>query len=115
MSLIIIAQSFILAAADGALSAGDFSYSSLFMKADIVVKIVMIGLAIASIWSWAIIIDKGISFRLLRKRADNFEETFWSGRTLDELSEGLKGDVRDRPLCANGMKAVRRAFSRILR
>ena len=77
------------------LGSSDFSYTSLFMRADIVVKIVMIGLAIASIWSWAIIVDKGISFRLLKKRADNFEETFWSGRTLDELSDGLKGDVRD--------------------
>lgn len=95
MSLIIIVQGLILAVTDGGLQPTDFSYSSLFMRADVVVKIVMIGLAIASIWSWAIIIDKGISFHLLKKRADNFEETFWSGRTLDELSEGLKGDVRD--------------------
>jgi biopolymer transport protein TolQ len=84
-----------LVAQTSTLAPTDFSYSSLFLRADVVVKVVMIGLALASIWSWAIIVDKGISFRLSRKRADNFEETFWSGRTLDELSDGLKGDVRD--------------------
>jgi len=55
----------------------------------------MIILAVSSVWSWAIIIDKTISFFLLKKRATNFEETFWSGRTLEELSEGLAGDTRD--------------------
>ncbi|MEE9272529.1 MAG: protein TolQ [Robiginitomaculum sp.] len=73
----------------------DFSFLSLFKRADIVVKIIMAILAIASIWSWAIIIDKTISFYLLKKRATAFEETFWSGRTLDELSRGLAGDSRD--------------------
>lgn len=84
----------------------DFSYTALFMRADTVVKIVMIGLATASIWSWAIIIDKAISFYLLRKRADNFEETFWSGHTLDELAKGLTGDIRD-PMARVFMAAMR--------
>jgi len=75
--------------------ASDFSFSGLFMQADVIVKIIMIGLAIASIWSWGIIIDKIIGMHLLKKRATNFEETFWSGRTLDELAEGLAGDTRD--------------------
>ncbi|MBL4852725.1 MAG: protein TolQ [Robiginitomaculum sp.] len=73
----------------------NFSLVGLFMQADWVVKLIMIGLAVASIWSWAIIIDKSINFYLLKKRATNFEETFWSGRTLDELAEGLAGDTRD--------------------
>ena len=73
----------------------DFTFTELFKRADIVVKAVMVILALASIWSWAIIVDKAISFRLLRKRADNFEETFWSGRTLEELAKGLAGDTRD--------------------
>ncbi len=81
--------------AGSALGPQDFSYSALFMRADIMVKLIMGGLAIASIWSWAIIIDKTINMHLLKKRASNFEETFWSGRTLDELSEGLAGDTRD--------------------
>lgn len=72
-----------------------FSLIDLFTRADWIVKSIMVGLAIASVWSWAIIIDKTISFQLLKKRATEFEETFWSGRTLDELSEGLAGETRD--------------------
>jgi len=72
-----------------------FSLIDLFARADWIVKMIMIGLAIASVWSWAVIIDKLINFHLLKKRAGNFEETFWSGRTLDELAEGLAGDTRD--------------------
>lgn len=73
----------------------DFTFLALFKRADIVVKLVMIVLVLASIWSWAIVIDKSINFYLLKKRADEFEETFWSGRTLDQLSEGLSGEARD--------------------
>ena len=78
-----------------AASGQGFSLVELFKRADWVVKLIMIGLAVASIWSWAIIVDKTIQFFLLKKRASNFEETCWSGRTLDELSKGLAGDVRD--------------------
>ncbi|NNE57148.1 MAG: protein TolQ [Hellea sp.] len=73
----------------------DFSPLALFSRADLVVQLVLILLIIASIWSWAIAIDKLITFRLLKNRADKFEETFWSGRTLEELSSGLANDVRD--------------------
>ena len=72
-----------------------FSMIDLFVRADWIVKLIMISLALASVWSWAVIIDKLINFHLLKKRATNFEETFWSGRTLDELAEGLAGDTRD--------------------
>ncbi|MCF6275611.1 MAG: hypothetical protein L3J05_07595, partial [Robiginitomaculum sp.] len=72
-----------------------FTLIELFSRADWIVKLIMIGLAIASVWSWAIIIDKTINFHLLKKRAASFEETFWSGRTLDELADGLAGDTRD--------------------
>jgi len=73
----------------------EFSFFDLFQQAGLVVKIVMIILVLASLWSWAIAIDKLITFRLLKSRADKFEETFWSGRTLEDLSVGLAGDVRD--------------------
>jgi len=73
----------------------DFSFLTLFMQADWVVKAVMIILVLASVWSWVIAIDKGIQFHLLRKRASLFEETFWSGRTLDELSTGLGQETKD--------------------
>ena len=73
----------------------DFSFLELFKKADIIVKLVMIGLVLASVWSWMIVIDKFLSFRLLKKRASDFEETFWSGRTLEELDSGLSSENRD--------------------
>lgn len=74
---------------------GDFSFISLFLRADWVVKSVMILLAIASIWSWVVAVDKFIMFIMLKRRATSFEDTFWSGRTLDELSTALGSDTRD--------------------
>jgi biopolymer transport protein TolQ len=74
---------------------GDFSFLSLFLRADWIVKSVMLILILASIWSWAIAVDKFITFVTLKRRATDFEETFWSGRTLDELSQGLAKDARD--------------------
>jgi len=76
-------------------SDGNFSFFSLFMMADWVVKSVMIVLGIASIWSWVIAVDKAIMFYMLKKRATDFEDTFWSGRTLDDLSAALGKDTRD--------------------
>ncbi len=55
----------------------------------------MLILVAASLWSWAIAIDKFITFYLLKKRATLFEDTFWSGRTLEDLSSGLAGDIKD--------------------
>lgn len=74
---------------------GDFSFYALFMRAGWVVKAVMIILALASLWSWAVAIDKFITFRLLKQRATKFEDTFWSGRTLEDLQAGLANDVKD--------------------
>jgi len=73
----------------------DFSFLKLFMMADWVVKSVMLILIGASVWSWAIAVDKIITFVTLKRRAADFEETFWSGRTLDELSQGLATEARD--------------------
>ena len=74
---------------------GDFSFISLFLRADWVVKSVMILLALASIWSWVVAVDKFIMFAMLKRRATTFEDTFWSGRTLEELSKALGSDTRD--------------------
>ena len=76
-------------------SVTDFSFIRLFMMADWVVKSVMLILVAASIWSWAIAVDKVITFVTLKRRAADFEETFWSGRTLDELNQGLATEARD--------------------
>jgi biopolymer transport protein TolQ len=71
---------------------GSFSFVELFLQANIVVKLVMIGLLIASIVSWAIIIEKSIAFRRARREADRFEQMFWSGQSLEELYAGLSRD-----------------------
>jgi biopolymer transport protein TolQ len=68
---------------------GGFSMIELFLQAHIVVKSVMIGLLLASVWSWAIIIEKTITFRRARREADQFEQMFWSGQSLDELYSSI--------------------------
>ena len=65
----------------------DVSFWGLIIEADFVVKIVMIILLIASIWSWAIIFDKSRKFIRLKKQANIFESAFWSGDSLEELYE----------------------------
>jgi biopolymer transport protein TolQ len=69
--------------------AGSMAFLDLFLSAHIVVKIVMIGLMLASVWSWAIIVEKLVSFRRARSEADKFEQLFWSGQSLEELYTGL--------------------------
>ncbi len=58
----------------------------LFMAADWVVKVVMIGLVIASLWSWAIILDKFFRFAALNRQADQFEKAISSGRSLEDIA-----------------------------
>jgi biopolymer transport protein TolQ len=65
------------------------SFVELFMAASPVVQFVMVGLLLASVWSWAIIIEKLFAFRRARLEADRFEQSFWSGQSLDELYGAL--------------------------
>ncbi|WP_428489333.1 protein TolQ [Rhodopila sp.] len=64
---------------------GDLSLWGLFMQADIVVKLVMLGLLAASVWVWAVVFEKWSTLRRVNKDADGFEDRFWSGGSLDEL------------------------------
>jgi biopolymer transport protein TolQ len=57
----------------------------MFLQASLIVKIVMIGLLSASVWSWAIIINKSILFARTQRAMDKFENVFWSGTSLEEL------------------------------
>jgi biopolymer transport protein TolQ len=61
------------------------SLLSLFWQADIVVQIVMLGLLLASVWVWAIVVDKFMLYRRTKRAMDQFEQTFWSGHSLEEL------------------------------
>lgn len=67
----------------------DFSMLALFARATLTVKIVMIMLIAASFWSWAIIVQKIITYRTARRAADVFDQSFWSGEPLDELFEKI--------------------------
>ena len=70
-------------------SAAPISISDLFLNADFVVKLVMIGLLAASIAVWAIAIDKIVLYSRTRRAMDAFEQAFWSGQSLDELYRSL--------------------------
>ncbi len=90
----------------------DFSVMGLFAQAHWVVQVVIIMLLVASFWSWAIIIDKIIRYRSLKKKFAAFETEFWSGASLDELYTRLDADVRSpiERVFAAGMKEWRRSF-----
>jgi biopolymer transport protein TolQ len=64
---------------------GDLSLVGLFLQADIVVKLVMLLLLLASVWVWAIVFDKVFALRRVNREADAFEDRFWSGGSLEDL------------------------------
>ena len=70
----------------------DFSVFALFLRATFTVKLVMLMLIFASIWSWSIIIQKFINYRTARKSAHLFDRAFWSGAPLDQLYERVGSD-----------------------
>jgi biopolymer transport protein TolQ len=73
----------------------DMSLIGLFWQANWVVKAVMIGLITASVWVWAIAIEKWLLFRRARAATDQFEQAFWSGQSLEELYRSLVGRPTD--------------------
>jgi len=81
-------------------AAHDLSLWGLFWSAHFVVKLVMLGLLGASVWCWAIIIDKTLLFRRINTAMDRFEDVFWSGQSLEDLYRNLQ----DRP--SEGLAAV---------
>ena len=84
----------------------DLTIMGLFLQADIVVKAVIVLLILASFWTWAIIFDKIIRLRRLRRRADQFEESFWSGGSLDDLYDRIDKRPPD-PMSAIFVSAMR--------
>jgi biopolymer transport protein TolQ len=67
----------------------DFSLIALFLSASWVVKLVMLGLLAASIWCWAIIIDRSLLFTRASREMNRFERVFWSGQSLEELYQSM--------------------------
>ena len=84
----------------------DFSVWALFMRADAIVKTVILLLLAASIWCWAIIFDKYFGLRRLNTRSTEFERAFWSGNSLDDLYERIASQPRD-PMSAVFVAAMR--------
>jgi biopolymer transport protein TolQ len=73
----------------GAPVAHDLSIIGLFLQSDTIVKCVLFLLLAASFWSWAVIFDKWFRVRRLRRDAEHFEESFWSGGSLDDLYDRI--------------------------
>ncbi|QLC23500.1 protein TolQ [Parasphingopyxis sp. CP4] len=65
---------------------------TLFLQADIVVKLVMVGLLLASIWTWAIIISHGRKIGGMRKKSERFERDFWRAEDIDRFFDARGGD-----------------------
>lgn len=81
----------------------EFTIIGLFLRADIVVKIVMFVLIVASIWSWGAALQKWLSFRNMARVDAAFEDRFWSGKPLDALYEDVsdhENQGMERVFCA---------------
>ncbi len=74
-------------------SVPDFTVWGMFWEAGIVVQLVIVLLVLASVWTWAIIFEKMVRIRKVNSEADAFEETFWSGNSL----ENLYGETKKNP------------------
>ena len=89
------------------------SIYDMFAESDIFMKLLILGLIFASVWSWAIIFDKSMKFKRLRERMKSFEEKFWSGGSLENLFTAFQKSQPD-PLSAifvAAMKEWKRTFA----
>ena len=73
----------------------DFTLLSLFLRADIVVKSVIIVLIVCSIYSWAVIIDKFRLFKKINKSSEEFEEKFWNSKSAETYYNSLQAKIDD--------------------
>ena len=79
----------------GLASSADFSILNLFLRADIIVKSVMILLVASSIYSWAIIIEKYRLFKKINQSSEEFENKFWKSRSAESFYNNLPQDMDD--------------------
>ena len=89
----------------GNLTAGviDFSFLSLFLRADLVVKSVIIILVVASVYSWTVIISKIVRMRQLKQLDSEFDEIFWSGNSFEDLYDTFnynQNDLKSKIFCS---------------
>ena len=79
----------------GLASNTDFSIITLFLRADIIVKSVIIILIASSVYSWAIIFDKIRLFRKINKSSEEFEEKFWKSKSAETFYNSLPTNIED--------------------
>ena len=79
----------------GLASSTDFSIVNLFLRADIIVKSVIVILIVASIYSWAIIIDKYRLFKKINKSSEEFEDKFWKSKSAESFYNNLPANIDD--------------------
>ena len=79
----------------GLASSADFSILNLFIRADVVVKSVIIILIASSIYSWAIIIEKYKLFKKINKSSEEFENKFWKSRSAESFYNNLPEKIDD--------------------
>ena len=98
----------------GLASNTDFSIIGLFLRADIIVKSVIIILIASSVYSWAIIFDKIIMFRKINKNAEEFEEKFWKSKSAETFYNSLPATIDDpmAKLFKSSMQTVMKSRSR---
>ena len=98
----------------GLASNTDFSILSLFLRADFIVKSVIIILIASSVYSWAIIFDKIIMFRKINKESEDFEERFWKSKSAETFYNSLPAAL-DNPMAQlfkDSMQAVMKSRSK---
>ncbi|MDC3088084.1 protein TolQ [Candidatus Pelagibacter sp.] len=79
----------------GLASNTDFSLLSLFIRADIIVKSVIIILIISSIYSWAVIIEKFRLFKKINQSTEDFEKKFWNSKSAESFYNNLPANIED--------------------
>ena len=79
----------------GLASSADFSLMSLFLKADIIVKSVIIILIACSIYSWAVIFEKIKLFKKINSSSDQFEDKFWKSKSAEAFYNNLPQNISD--------------------
>ena len=79
----------------GLASNTDFSLLSLFLRADIIVKSVIIILIVCSIYSWAVIIEKFRLFKKINQTTEEFETKFWNSKSAESFYNNLPGNIED--------------------
>ena len=92
--------------AQAAITQDGFSLFSMFWQATLMVKVVMLGLLIASVICWGIVFEKFILLARVRRATDKFEQLFWSGQSLEDLYLSL-GPKNNQSMSAMFMAAMR--------